>query len=122
MKSSGLFAPLALLGMGLLLLGCGSQRSAGTADESAAVANAVDQMKLADEGKNKELTFKAPHYGMLDLFDSDTGQFVWHGFVNAGDKFDFFPASSRALVNKEPVDLERGTNEQDTYRLYFTPR
>lgn len=86
------------------------------------VAGSIDQAKMVASGVNKQLTYKAPKYGKLYLYDAETGQFVFRGTVAPGEQFLFEPASSRAQINKQTIDLERGTNEKDEYRLYFAPQ
>jgi hypothetical protein len=89
--------------------------------EAKTVAQAVDQMQTVAQGTNSQLAYKATQFGYLYLFDQTTGTFLYRGPVRMGDKFVFEPASSRAQLNKETVDLDVLSNEHDEYRLFFVP-
>lgn len=128
-RSSRLILPM-LLGAGLLVDGC--RPAPGPASktdaeglpitEEATIAGRVDQLQLVAQGINKELTYKAPQFGQIILFDQVTGEFIYHGRVAKSESFVFEPASSRAQINKQTIDLDHVTNERDEYRLYFVPQ
>ncbi|HSU66689.1 MAG TPA: hypothetical protein VLJ39_07445 [Tepidisphaeraceae bacterium] len=133
MKQIQISKPLALLWAGAflapMLAGCqhASAPAAPQEETSADMAHdAIDKAagsnKLVAHGKNKQLYFKAPQYGRIYLYDADAGQFIYRGFLAAGEAFMFEPASSRATINKQTADLERYTNEHDEYELYFAPQ
>jgi hypothetical protein len=118
------------IGAALLLGGCRHETSSGTssapdslpASDRLAISDQVDQTKLVAQGVNKQLSYKVPKLGQIILFDQTTGQFLYHGTVSSGEMFVFEPASSRATINKQTVDLDHVTNERDEYRLYYVPR
>ena len=89
--------------------------------EQAMVAQRVDQMKMVAHGANKELAYKAAQYGQLYIYDLDTGVFAYKGYLAPGENFVLQPASSRAEINKQHVDLARETNAHDEYQLFFAP-
>lgn len=65
------------------------------------------------------LEYKADRPGKLYLYDYNTGQFLISVPVNAGDTFVLEPASNRAMLDKQPLDLESPANGYDNYRLYL---
>ena len=119
-----------MLGLSLFISGCDDSfcnpPAARTEDlplpDQTVVASRVSQMQLVGQGADKELSYKAPARGQLIVFDQDSGQFIYHGTMIKGEMFLFEPASSRAQINKQTVDLDHITNERDEYRLYFVPQ
>ena len=71
------------------------------------------------KSKGARLEYKADRPGKLYLYDYDTGQFLVSVPVKAGDTFVLEPASNRAMLGKEPLDLESPANGYDNYRLYL---
>lgn len=94
----------------------------GPGPDPEVMANKVNQLKLVASGKNTELTYKASGPGELYVVDANTGLYVYDAPLASGEKFVFAPASSRATIDKQTVDLIRGTNENDEYRVYFLPQ
>ena len=112
-------------GMALSVLGC--QHAAPPPKEEGAPLNeeAIEQkvngMQMVASGINTPIKYKATQYGQLYLFDETTGLDIYKGPIAKGETFLFEPASSRADINKQTIDLIRDTNEKDEYRLYFIP-
>jgi hypothetical protein len=109
----------------LLIVGC--QQPAPSPDpgphpDPNMVAQKAARVKMVASGRNAELTYKAPQAGQLYIIDSDTGLYIYNAPLASGEKFVFAPASSRATIDKQTVDLIRGTNENDEYRMYFLPQ
>jgi hypothetical protein len=94
----------------------------GRAQEDVPTQAKLDELKPVATGVNKQFYYKAPKYGELFLYDFNSGEFIFRGHLAAGEQFLFEPASSRATINKQTIDLDRGTNEQDEYRLFFVPQ
>jgi hypothetical protein len=119
-----------LLGAGLLIGGCQHaaaplvlpEENVGPTAEERSIADHVGQMKMVAQGVNKQLAFKATAFGQILLYDQETGDFIYRGSIAAGERFVFEPASSRAEINKETVDLAKITNQRDEYRLYYVPQ
>lgn len=82
----------------------------------------ANEMKPVAAGVNTELTFKAPSYGELFLYDFTSGDFIFRGDLTKGEQFVFEPASSLATVNKQWIALIRDTNDKDEYRLFFVAK
>ena len=96
----------------LLLAGCASQ------DEVTRPGLGPDLREVA-KTRGKHLEYKADRKGTLYLYDYDTGEFLVSVPVNAGDTFVLEPASNRALLDKQLLDLESPANAYDDYRLYL---
>lgn len=94
----------------------------GPAPDPEVMAAKINQVKMVASGKNTELTYKSTGPGQLYVIDANTGLYVYNAPLAAGEKFVFAPASSRATIDKQTVDLIRGTNEDDEYRVYFLPQ
>ena len=69
--------------------------------------------------KGTRLEYKADRAGTLYLYDYNTGQFLVTLPVKSGETFVLEPASSRALLGKDTIDLDYPANAFDDYRLYF---
>ena len=118
------------LGATLLITGCHHETAPavladdnlGPTAEERAITKRVDQMKLVAQGVNKQISYKATSFGQILLYDQDSGDFIYRGPLVGGERFVFEPASSRAEINKQIIDLERTTNQRDEYRLYFVPQ
>lgn len=113
-----------LFGIALSVLGCQHApppKDDGVAPDPQAIEQRVNSMKLVASGTNKVLTYKATEFGRLYLFDETSGLHIYQGPIAAGESFAFEPASSRAQINKQTIDLMRDTNEKDEYKLYFVP-
>lgn len=87
-----------------------------------AVDQRVSGMKMVGSGTNTPIKYKATQFGRLYLYDQTTGLDIYKGPIATGETFLFAPASSRAEINKQTIDLMRDTNEKDEYRLYFIPQ
>lgn len=94
----------------------------GPAPDPKLMAEKAHHLKMVASGKNTELSYKATEYGQLYVVDQDNGLYVYTGPLGAGERFVFAPASSRATIDKQTIDLIRGTNENDEYRIYFLPQ
>lgn len=94
----------------------------GPGPDPEVMAAKINQVKMVASGKNTELTYKATESGQLYVIDAATGLYIYNAPLAAGEKFVFAPASSRATIDKQTVDLIRGTNENDEYRVYFLPQ
>lgn len=68
------------------------------------------------------LEYKADRDGTLYLYDYSSGQFLLRLPVNSKETFVFEPDSSRAMLGKQPVDLDVTANPFDEYRLYMADR
>jgi hypothetical protein len=97
----------------LLVAGCGHRE-----DEVPRPGLGPDLREVA-KTRGKRLEYKAEHAGKLYLYDYDTGDFLVSVPVNAGDTFVLEPASNRAMLGKQPVDLDNPANAFDDYRLYL---
>lgn len=119
---AGLWMVLTAVGF---MAGC--QQPAPTPEEGPGpdpkvMAEKAHQLKMVASGKNTELSYKATEFGQLYVVDQNTGQYVYNGPLGTGERFVFAPASSRATIDKQTIDLIRGTNENDEYRIYFLPQ
>lgn len=113
------------LGMALAVVGCQHEvpppKDQGAPLSEDAIQQKVNGMKMVASGTNTPIKYKATQYGQLYLYDEATGLDVYKGPIAKGETFLFEPASSRAEINKQTIDLMRDTNEKDEYRLYFVP-
>jgi hypothetical protein len=107
-----LFAPLLLL---TLAVGC---KSSDDAPASTGPTRA-DSLRMVAEGTNKELQFKADAPGEIIVSNFTKGDYLYKGTLKKGETFVLIPNSSRAMVNKDWVNLDHDTNTHDVYRLYF---
>jgi hypothetical protein len=94
----------------------------GPAPDPEVMNGKIDQMKMVGSGTGHQLVYKTTQPGELYVFDAATGKYVYDAPLAAGEQFVFEPASSRATINKQPVDLIRGSNDKDEYRMYFVPQ
>lgn len=93
-----------------------------TSGRPSANGPASESIPLVAEGRNAQLTYKAKHAGILDLYDPDSNQFLFQGPLAAGQQFVFEPASGRATIDKEPIDLDHPTNNRDNYQIFFVEK
>jgi hypothetical protein len=116
----------ALVLIPILFVGCQPKPpppvDSGPAPDPAVMEGKIDAMKMVASGTNKELVYKATQPGQLYVVDAVTGKYIYDAPLAAGEQFVFAPASSRATINKQTVDLIRGSNENDEYRMYFVPQ
>ena len=126
MNSTRVLFAMALVLVSILSAGCQPPPpppvESGPAPDPAVMNSKIDAMKMVASGTNKELTYKSTQPGQLYVVDADTGLYIYNAPLAAGETFMFAPASSRATINKQTVDLIRGTNENDEYRVYFLPQ
>jgi len=94
----------------------------GPAPDAQSMNSKINEMKMVSSGTNHQLVYKATQPGELYVVDAVTGKYVYDAPLAAGEQFVFEPASSRATINKQTVDLIRGSNETDEYRMYFVPQ
>jgi hypothetical protein len=126
MHRSRIVLSSSLFGMALSVLGCQHAapppKDEGTPLNQATIEQKVNDMKMVSSGTNTPIKYKATQFGQLYLYDETTGLDIYKGPIAKGETFLFEPASSRAEINKQTIDLMRDTNEKDEYRLYFIPR
>jgi hypothetical protein len=126
MHRSRIILTSTFFGIALSLIGCHhpapAPKDEGVPLDQQAIEQKVNGMKRVASGTNKTLTYKAPQFGQLYLYDETTGLDIYKGSIAKGETFLFAPASSRAAIDKQTIDLMRDTNEKDEYRLYFIPR
>ena len=107
-----LIAPLLLL---TLALGCKSSDT----DTSATGPNRADQLREVAKGTRKELQFKADAPGTIIVSNFTKGDYLYKGPLKKGDLFVLPVPSSRAMINKDWINLDHDTNTHDEYRLYY---
>jgi hypothetical protein len=126
MNSTRALFVMALVLTPILVVGCQQPPpppvDSGPAPDPAVMNSKINAMEMVASGTNKELIYKAKQPGQLYVIDAHTGLYIYNAPLAAGESFIFAPASSRATINKQTVDLIRGTNENDEYRVYFVPQ
>ena len=99
----------------VLLAGCGPSKPA---DNN--VGGLGPDLREVAKTKGTRLEYKADRAGKLYLYDYDTSQFLYSGRINPGETFVLEPASNRALLGTQPLDLDYPANAFDDYRLYLS--
>jgi len=98
----------------LTLSGCGPKPADNTN-----VTGLGPGLREVAKTKGTRLEYKADHSGKLYLYDYDTNQFLYSGNISAGETFVLEPASNRAMLGKQALDLDYPANAFDNYRLYL---
>ena len=98
----------------LTLSGCGPRPA-----ETNVTGLGPDLREVA-KAKGTRLEYKADRAGKLYLYDYNTNQFLYSGDINAGETFVLEPASNRAMLGKQTLDLDYPANAFDDYRLYLS--
>jgi hypothetical protein len=101
----------------LFLAGCGPKQAG-----NASLSGLGQDLREVAKTKGTHLEYKADRAGKLYLYDYDTGQFLFSAPVNADETFILEPASNRALLGKDPVELDYPANAFDDYRLYLADK
>lgn len=97
------------------LAGCGPSKPA----EDPHLGGLGPDLHEVAKSRGKRLEYKAGRPGKLYLYDYDTSQFLYSGQIKSGETFVLEPASNRALLGTQPLDLDYPANAFDDYRLYL---
>lgn len=96
--------------------GCGPTKPANNPN----LAGLGPDLREVAKAKGSRLEYKADRAGKLYLYDYDSDQFLYSGPIKAGETFVLEPASNRALLGTQPLDLDYPANAFDDYRLYLS--
>ena len=100
--------------LSVLLAGCGPSKPADNH-----LGGLGPDLREVAKTKGARMEYKAERAGKLYLYDYDTSQFLFSGRINAGETFVLEPASNRALLGTQPLELDYPANAFDDYRLYL---